>query len=482
MEKILLTGATGFIGRRFNDRLLERADLDIRLLVRNRKKLSSSVLNRVEVVEGDTFNREALARALEGIDTAFYLIHGMGGGKDFAGRDRISAGNFRDAAIEAGVRRLVYLGGLGKKETASRHLASRIETGEILSAEPGRLQTVWFRAGIIVGPGSASFEIIQNLVQKLPLMITPKWVKNRTQPIAVGDVLSYLTAAIDLEARETLMVDIGAPPMSFREMMKETAGIMGLKRILIPVPVLSPRLSSYWLILFTPVPYQVASALVEGLRSETLVENDNAGRYFPEIKPMGFAEAVKSALAEIEEKGVVSRWCDSGAGAVCDIKDQEDTGSAILRDRREFFLNGLEGRDVFRVLTSLGGGTGWFAFDLLWRLRGMIDKFFGGYGLNRGRRDTRELRPGDALDFWKVVDLKEDRRLLLLAQMRLPGKAWLEFEIREDRLVQTAHFFPRGLAGRMYWFLMLPFHHLIFGRLGKKILEQALVEGRNRRA
>jgi uncharacterized protein YbjT (DUF2867 family) len=473
MKNILITGATGYIGRRLKERLLKRADLSIRLLVRNRKKVRSAVLPMVEIVEGDTFNRDALLQALKGIDTAYYLIHSMGSGKDFEERDRRSAENFRDACIESGVKRLIYLGGLGVKETASKHLLSRIETGEILSARSDRLQTIWFRAGVIIGAGSASFEIIRNLVQKLPVMVTPKWVNTRTQPVAVDDVLSYLAAAITLDFPENLIVDIGAEPMSFREMMKNAAQVMGLKRYLLPVPVLSPRLSSYWLILFTPIPYQMAAALVEGLKSETLVLNDHAVRYFGDIRPLSYVQAVQLALDEMEQDQVVSRWCDSSAGEACDILNRDDPHTAILRDRRVVPLDNIPAANVFQSVIHIGGEGGWFSYHFLWRLRGAIDKVFGGYGLNRGRRGHGDLRLGDALDFWKVADIKENKRLLLLAQMKLPGKAWLEFDIQPDQLVQTAHFLPNGLLGRLYWYGVSPLHNMVFGDLARQVVDRA---------
>jgi uncharacterized protein YbjT (DUF2867 family) len=481
MTKTLITGATGYIGRRLTDRLLGRTGYSIRLLVRNKSKVEPSILQKAEVVEGDTFNKGALLKALEEVDCAYYLIHSMGAGKDFEERDRLSAENFREACIEAGVRRLVYLGGLGVKETASRHLLSRIETGEILSARPERIQTIWFRAGVIIGSGSASFEIIFGLVQKLPIMITPRWVTTRTQPVAVEDVLSYLAAAADLDVAGNLVVDIGTDPMSFKDMMVEAARVMGLERVLVPVPVLSPKLSSYWLILFTPVPYQVAAALVEGLKSETIVLNDNALRCFPQIRPMSFDDAVSSAVEEMERHQVISRWCDSTGGAVCDVKGHDDPSGAILRDRNEISLGAVSAEHVFESICTLGGESGWLSYNMLWRIRGWIDKLFGGWGLNRGRRRGDRLRVGDALDFWKVVDVKENRRVLLLAQMKLPGKAWLEFDIREDSLVQTAHFWPHGLLGRLYWYSLLPLHGIIFRDLAKKIVEHAakLAQGVN---
>jgi uncharacterized protein YbjT (DUF2867 family) len=473
MTRVLVTGATGYIGRRLKRRLLADRDLHLRLLVRNRRKAAEPAASPIEIVEGDTFNPEALSRAVAGIDVAFYLIHSMGAGRDFEQLDRQSAENFREACIAAGVRRIIYLGGLGVKKTASRHLRSRLETGEILSARPEAIQTLWFRAGVIIGSGSASFEIIRNLVQKLPVMITPRWVNTQTQPIGVGDVLTYLEEAVHLQAAGNLVIDIGANRMTFRQMLHTTARVMELKRLIIGVPVLSPRLSSYWLVLFTPVPYRVAAALVEGLRSETVKQNDNARRYFPEIVPGSYGQAVLTAIAEIENEQVVSRWCDSSGGAVCDVQGHDELARAVFVDCRSRNFGELPAARVFRAATGVGGRAGWFSYNYLWSLRGFLDKVAGGYGLNRGRRHERELRVGDALDFWKVVDLVPDKRLLLLAQMKVPGKAWLEFVIRDQTLVQTAYFHPKGVWGRLYWYAVSPLHALVFQDLAEKIVEEA---------
>jgi len=471
--RILITGATGYIGRRLKNRLLAHQDYQLRLFVRNERKVRERVKQQVEIVEGDTFNKDALAKALKNIDVAFYLIHSMGADKDFKSLDRISAENFRDACIDAGVKKIIYLGGLGVKETASKHLLSRIETGEVLSARPDDITTIWFRAGVIIGSGSASFEIIRNLVQKLPIMTTPRWVKTRTQPIAVTDVLSYLEEAVRFEKRGNVVVDIGAEIMSFKEMLIEAGLAMGLKRFIIPVPVLSPRLSSYWLVLITTVPIKVAGALVEGLKSETVKQNNNAALLFPTLKPISFRQSVKSAIDEIEKDQVISRWCDSSGGEACDVIYQDDPSTAIIRDRRIVNCKGVPQERVYRSILSLGGHKGWHKYHFLWRIRGAIDKAVGGYGLSRGRRNPQELRVGDALDFWKVADLKENKRVLLLAQMKLPGKAWLEFSIEGDQLIQTAHYYPNGLWGRVYWYVTNPFHNLVFQDLAEKIVEQA---------
>ncbi|WP_028583827.1 SDR family oxidoreductase [Desulfogranum mediterraneum] len=474
---ILITGATGYIGRRLSHRLLADTNHPIRILVRNRNKVQRILSEQVDIHEGDTFDREALSQALEGVDTAYYLIHSMGSTQDYQELDRRSAENFRDCCIASGVRRIIYLGGLGVKADASAHLLSRIETGEILSNRPREIQTIWLRAGVIIGSGSASFEIIRNLTQKLPLMITPSWVRTKTQPIGIDDVLAYLEGSLELGYEDNLVVDIGAEQLSFQEMMAQAAEVMGLKRLLIPVPLLSPRLSSYWLILFTPIPLGLAAALVEGLKSETILQNQAAAHYFPGIRTSSFRESVARALRELEQHQVLSRWCDSSGLQACDIKDFDDPSGAILRDSRTVvYTEQQEQEAVFQSACAIGGPNGWFRYNLLWQLRGLIDKIFGGYGLNRGRRLHRQLRLGDALDFWKVVDLKENKRLLLYAQMKLPGQAWLEFDVQPRQLVQTAHFIPRGLWGRLYWYAVYPFHFFVFTNLARTIVRAARTE------
>lgn len=473
MATVLLTGATGYIGRRLERALRENARISLRLLVRNARKLTAKTRLHAEVVEGDSFQEKNLQQALAGVDTAIYLIHSMGTGRDFSQLDRLSAENFYRSCLAQGVRKIIYLGGLGLRDSASPHLASRIETGEILSSRPDRIRTIWFRAGVIIGSGSTSFEIIRHMVEKLPFMITPRWVNTRTQPIGVDDVIRYLIAALNLDPPENLIVDIGAPPMTFMEMLQQTAAIMDLRRWIVPVPFLSPRLSSYWVSLITPVPIKVGAALVEGLKSETLVQNDHASRYFPEIQPEPFDLAVRKAIKELENDLVLSRWCDSSPGAVCDINQQASPSDSIFRDVRTVPFPGIGAAQVFASIVSIGGESGWFSYNILWQLRGWIDKAFGGYGLNRGRRNARDLRVGDALDFWKVVDLVPNKRLLLFAQMKLPGKAWLEFDLQDETLVQTAHFLPHGLFGRLYWYAVMPFHAFVFEDLCKKIVSRA---------
>jgi uncharacterized protein YbjT (DUF2867 family) len=295
---ILLTGVTGYIGGRLRQALQSDPTLRLRLFVRDRRRLSPAASSSEDIVEGSTFEASSLDRGLRGIDVAYYLIHSMTAPGDFGSLDRRSARNFLDACRRQGVRRVIYLGGLGRREGASRHLLSRIETGEILSSSPECVQTIWLRAGVIIGAGSASFQIIRHLVSKLPVMITPRWVRTLTQPIGVDDVVRYLAAAKDLDINGNLIVDIGSDRMTFKEMLLRTARWLGRRRLIIPVPVLSPRLSSYWLVLLTPVPVRLARALIDGLKSETVVTNENARVYFPAITPISFDDALRKALSD----------------------------------------------------------------------------------------------------------------------------------------------------------------------------------------
>jgi uncharacterized protein YbjT (DUF2867 family) len=468
--KVLLTGANGYIGRRLKQTLLNE-DVYLRLLVRNPKSLDSDL--NAEIVQGDTFDMDSLERALEGIDVAYYLIHSLQH-QNYKDLDKQSAQNFLDAAIKKGVKRIIYLGGLGVKEHASEHLLSRIETGEILSSRPDKIETIWIRAGVIIGSGSASFEIIRHLTEKLPVMVTPKWVNTLAQPIGVDDVIAYLNASKEVRIDGSLVVDIGSEKMTYKEMMLECAKALGLHRWIIPLPVLSIKLSSYWLNLFTPVPYIVARSLIEGLSSEVVIQNDNAKKYFGHIHPMRFGEAVKKAIKEMEENQVFSRWSDAGGGQdMWEKQHKHDPASAVLIDRQSIKLDGIPKETIYRTFCSIGGKEGWFGYDWLWGIRGWIDKMIGGAGINRGRRDSYHLRPGESVDFWRVEDLIPNERLLLYAQMKVPGKAWLEFKIKGDELVQTAYFYPRGLWGRFYWYILTPVHYLVFRNMIRSLLKKA---------
>jgi len=469
--RVLLTGSSGYIGRRLKQKLLEKDDIQLRLFVRNKKTLSNNLKENIEVIEGDTFDKKALEKALAGVDTAYYLIHSLNS-KEYKNLDKISAQNFIDIAEKCGLKRVIYLGGLGvKNEHTSEHLLSRIETGEVLSSSK-KVQTLWFRAGVIIGSGSTSFEIIRNLVEKLPVMTTPKWVETKAQPIAVNDVINYLIEALYHTNKKNLTIDIGSEQLSYKQMMLQTAKALGLKRVLIPLPFLSINLSSYWLNLFTPVPFTVAKALIEGLKSEVIIQNNNAQKYFPQIKPIDFLSSVKKAVKEIETNQVISRWSDN-SGKIWDKNHTKEIADAIFIDRKIEDIKDISKENVYKTFISIGGNNGWFAFDMLWKIRGFLDKAVGGVGLRRGRRDQYDLRIGESLDFWKVVDIKKDERLLLYAQMKLPGTAWLEFKIEDDKLIQSAYFYPKGVFGRLYWYSLIPLHYFVFNNMIKSIIKKA---------
>lgn len=469
--KVLLTGANGYIGRRLKNLLILREDIELRIFVRNKNNLSKGILDNHEVVEGDTFNKEALREALRGVDTAFYLIHSLSK-ENYKDLDKISAQNFIDIASECNVKRVIYLGGLGVKNSQiSKHLLSRIETGEILSSS-NKVQTIWIRAGVIIGSGSASFEIIRNLVEKLPVMITPKWVDTYAQPIAVDDVINYLISSLYLDYNKNLTVDIGTEKMKYKDMMLQTAVALGLKRYLLPIPFLSIKISSYWLNLITPVPLNVAKALIEGLRSEVTIQNNNAKKYFSQIHPMNYIDAVKKAVQEIEKNQVISRWSDSD-GTTWDKIHTKKINDAIFVNRKELDISTYDKKKVFQEIKCIGGENGWYDYHFLWKLRGVIDKIFGGVGINRGRRDSCNLRLGDCLDFWRVEDIKENERVLLFAQMKMPGEGWLEFKIDGNKLIQSAYFYPKGLLGRLYWYSLVPLHYFVFKNMINSILQNS---------
>jgi uncharacterized protein YbjT (DUF2867 family) len=470
---IAVTGASGYVGRRLAVRLAADPSARLRLVVRNKAKVADLAGPGVEVVEADTLDAASLRTALAGVETAYYLVHSLGAGKGFPDLERRSAVNFRDACAAAGVRRIIYLGGLGRRETSSPHLRSRLETGETLSAAPPEVRVIWFRAGIIIGAGSASFEIIRHLVRKLPVMLTPRWIRTRTQPIGIEDVVAYLARAKDVPLEASVVVDIGGEVMTFRDMLLRTARVMGLRRVIVPVPFLTPRLSAAWLVFVTPVDTKIARALVEGLKSPTVAENDASRLLFPDVRPAPFEQTVRRALDETEADRVLSRWCDSGAGATCAIRDLDHIPSDARVMRYAASAPGLSAADLFAAASAVGGRNGWFGPGWLWRLRGLMDKMAGGPGLSRGRRAAAALRPGDSLDFWKVAAIDENRRLLLASEMKMPGQGWLEFITQDGRLEVAASFRPRGPAGRLYWTLTGLLHRFVFPALAGGIVRRA---------
>ena len=475
--RVLVTGATGYIGGRLVPALL-RAQHSVRCLVRDPNRIEGR-FEGVEVARGDVFDRESLRAALRGCDVAYYLVHSMSDDrKDFSRRDREAARLFGMTAAEEGVARIIYLGGLGEDSAAvklSPHLRSRHEVGVQLRA--GGVPVTEFRAAIIVGSGSVSFEMLRYLTERLPVMIAPKWVRTRCQPISVRDVIAYLVAALANEQSVGKVVEIGgADVFEYRDMMLRYAAIRGLTRRIVIVPFFSPRLSSRWIHLVTPIPASIAQPLVEGLFNEVIVRDDVARTLFPEIVPAGYDESVLRALDRTTSTGPETTWFDA-----FDVKTLpgEFTGSSqgMLIDRRERPTTASP-REVFRVFSSLGGEKGWLYADWLWELRGVMDRVVGGIGTRRGRRSATTLRVGDAVDFWRVEAYRPDELLRLRAEMKLPGYAWLEFEVvtHDDgttSLRQTAFFDPRGAFGFLYWYAVLPFHEFIFGNLATRIVREA---------
>jgi uncharacterized protein YbjT (DUF2867 family) len=473
---ILVIGSSGYIGSKLVPRLLEQG-YSIRCLVRDRNRVAAYAWSgSVEVMEGDVLNATSLDLAFQQVSVVYYLVHSMSNPTgDFAELDRQAARNVGDAARRFGVERLIYLGGLGYRHgEQSPHLKSRHEVGDVLR-ESG-VPVTEFRAAVIIGAGSLSFEMIHHLANRLPVMICPRWVVTQTQPIAVDDVMAYLVAAITSPESTGRTIDIGGPEiLTYRDMMLRVARALGLKRWLIKVPVLTPRLSSYWVGLVTPVPVKPARALIEGLRHETICENDDAKTLF-RIAPIGFDQAVKRALSV-----VLSDQSDLQVRGGESIISHIDP-SHLLSDRRQVTVK-VSSEQLFQVVSSIGGENGWYAADLLWKLRGLIDELFGGVGIRRGRRHPSELSVGDRLDFWRVEELYPGKRILLRAEMKLPGKAWLEFVVdgtgqAGSILTQTARFYPRGLLGIVYWYGIYPIHSLVFRRLAAAIRKRAeLVAG-----
>jgi uncharacterized protein YbjT (DUF2867 family) len=473
-RRCLVTGATGYVGGRLVRELESRGD-GVRCLARRPEFLKARVGRGTEVVRGDALNAASLREAMAGVDVAYYLIHSMASAGDFEREDRRAALNFAEAARDAGVRRTVYLGGLGREPGLSRHLRSRQEVGRILRGSG--VPTIELRASIVIGSGSLSFEMVRALVQKLPVMITPRWVSQPAQPLAVEDLIAYLVDAANLELAGSVIVEIGgADRVSYVDIMKEFARQRGLRRFMIRVPVLSPRLSSLWLGLVTPVYARVGRELIESIRNTTIVDDDSARRLFPAVKPRGIREAIARALLNEDREFAETRWCDAlSSGATPPQWGGAVFGSRVVDSRSAHIP--LAPREAFAPVRRIGGETGWYYGDWLWRLRGFLDLLVGGVGVRRGRRDPENLVPGDALDFWRVEAIEQGRLLRLAAEMRLPGRAWLQFEVEPDGegsiLRQTAIFDPVGLLGLFYWYALYPLHKLVFSGMLRGIAEAA---------
>jgi uncharacterized protein YbjT (DUF2867 family) len=476
--RIAVTGATGYIGGRLVPQLLAEGH-DVACLARTPAKLSDrGWVGDVDVREADMLERDGLTDALAGCDIAYYLVHSMGSGSGFEDADRAAAVNFAEAAEEAGVARIIYLGGLGEDDELSSHLESRHEVGDALASRG--VPVTEFRAAVIIGSGSVSFEMLRYLTQVLPAMTTPKWVRTRCQPIAIRNVLAYLVAAIDDDPGDGHTIyEIGGPDvLTYEEMMQTYAQVAGLpKRLIVPVPVLSPGLSSLWIGLVTPLPVNIARPLVDSLKHEVVVTDHTAEQRF-DVDLIGFRRSVEYAVEVTDTLRAPTRWSDAEASTPARpmAADPEWSGGTLFEDRRTIRTT-ADPSDVFWAFSRVGGDVGYYGFSWAWRLRGLIDTLVGGVGLRRGRRHPTDIRPGDAVDFWRVGNVEAGRRLELAAEMKLPGTAWLVWDVEPDDagsvLTQEAFFEPRGLFGRLYWYALLPFHGPIFGQMLKRIAAAA---------
>ncbi|MFG0335675.1 MAG: SDR family oxidoreductase, partial [Maioricimonas sp. JB049] len=465
-----------YIGGRLVPRLLE-SGFRVRCLARRPEKLADRLWSdhpNLEIVAGDVLDQSKLVAAMEGCDAAYYLIHSMiAAGKSYAERDRALAVSFTRAASGSDLQRIVYLGGLGELgEDLSLHLRSRREVEQILGTSRVPLTTL--RAAMIIGSGSASFETLRYLVERLPVMVTPRWVKTETQPIAVRNVLHYLVECLRVPEAAGQTLDIGCEDvMTYRQLMQIMADELGLPtRLIVPVPVLTPRLSSLWIGLITPVSSQIARPLAEGLRNRTVCRNMQAARLMPQ-RLLSAREAISAALQDLGSAGIETNWSMAGEMP----GDPEWSGGTLFRDARECVVEAPVD-EVFRTVCGIGGESGYWGGDFLWRLRGLMDQMLGGPGLRRGRRHPKDLHYGEAIDFWRVTGLVQDRKLLLRAEMKLPGAAELEFRLepisaQQTRLIQTARFRPLGLFGIAYWYAVVPLHHCVFQYLLNGIRREA---------
>lgn len=479
--KVAVIGATGYVGGRLVPELLA-AGHDVRCLARTPARLDTvDWRSEAEVVTADVLDQDSLDSALKGIEAVYYLVHAMGHAGDFEQTDRIGAENTRTAAEKAGVSRIIYLGGLGEEDTdrLSPHLASRREVGHILAA--GTVAVTELRAAVIIGSGSASFEMLRHLDEVLPAMICPRWVtKTRCQPIAIADVLHYLVAVLNTPETTGRILEIGGPDvLTYRDMMDRYAAIAGLRRrFIVPVPLLTPRLSSHWIKLVTPLPYDLARPLVDSLINDVIVHPERDIRRWVDHTPYTLDQAIERALSVVGDLKIKTSWMDSAptnTPASPMPQDPDWAGGTIYKDIQEINTTASPAA-LFATVSGIGGGRGWYVANPLWTMRGWLDKIIGGVGMRRGRRHPDELRIGDALDFFRVEAYEQPSLLRLRAEMKVPGDAWLEWRITtkddgEAQLRQLARFHPRGVAGRLYWWTLLPIHNIIFERLAQRLVD-----------
>ncbi|PSR11966.1 MAG: DUF2867 domain-containing protein [Bacteroidetes bacterium] len=470
--KILLTGATGYIGKRLLPALIQQGH-QVVCCVRDPSRFNppKSLLSSIEIIQVDLIDADSLANIPPDIDAAYYLVHSMSTSKEYEALERQCAENFSAALSATQVRQVIYLSGIVNEDDLSKHLASRKRVEDILGE--GRYHLTTLRAGIIIGSGSASFEIIRDLTEKLPIMITPRWLNTRCQPIGIVDVIRFLSGVLGNEKTYDQNFDIGGQDiLTYKEMILGFAQARGLVRKIFTVPVMTPRLSSYWLYFVTSTSYNLATALVDSMKVEVICRDNRINKLL-DIEPVGYQESIRRAFVKIESNEIVSSWKDSQISGVKDfnISDFIHVPSyGCFKDQRTRPLISRTGS--IEKIWRIGGENGWYYGNFLWQIRGLMDKLFGGVGLRRGRTSKTSLNPGDALDFWRVLYAnKTEGRLLLFAEMKLPGEAWLEFRIENDELIQTATFRPHGLLGRLYWYAVLPFHGFIFNGMINKIVE-----------
>ena len=476
--KILLTGATGYIGKRLLPALIEQGH-EIICCVRNKSRFPAEGIYqhpKISLFEVDFLKDIPAIDSIKDIDAAYYLIHSMSSNiNDFAKLEEITANNFIKLVKQTSLKQIIYLGGITNEDNLSKHLASRKKVGEIL--ETSGIPLTSLKAGIIVGSGSASFEIIRDLVEKLPVMITPKWLNTKHQPIAIRNVVQYLTGVLFNKNTFNKTFDIGGPDvLSYKKMLLQFAEVRGLKRFIFTVPVMTPRLSSYWLYFVTSTSYKLAINLVNSMKIEVVAKNNELEKQLG-INPISYKEAVQLAFQKIEQNNVISSWKDALVSSYSDnslLSHIDVPTNGCFLDKREKFI-GDKVDQILENVWSIGGERGWYYANGLWHLRGILDKILGGVGLRRGRTNAKIINTGDSLDFWRVLAAdKKDKRLLLYAEMKLPGEAWLEFKVinksGRNFLQQTATFRPKGLLGRLYWYSALPFHYFVFNGMAENLI------------
>jgi len=482
-RKILVTGASGYVGGRLVTALLDEK-MQVRVFVRDLNKAQSHTwASQVEIYVGNATDYKSTLAALNGIHTAFYLLHSINVGNNFDEIEAQMARSFAKAAQEAGVKQIVYLGGIANDAKTSKHLKSRANTGKELATTS--VPVMELRAGIIIGSGSASFEMLRHLTHRLPIMTTPKWVMNRTHPIAIRDVLWYLKNAAKLETPVAQVFDIGGPEiLSYADMMQKFAVLSRLRRrIIIKIPVLTPKLSSLWIGFVTPVPTSLARPLVGSLISEVVADSNKSIDNLIPPPPEGLIDvenAINLALNKVSDNEVATRWSDATLPTAPWQKAQSDpdwAGESLYKDTR-VRVTDASIKNLWAAIEEIGGETGWYGSDFLWYLRGLLDRMIGGVGLRRGRRDPIHLRVGDSLDFWRVESMVPEKSLKLYAEMIIPGKAWLEFKVRklpngQSEVIQEASYSPRGLGGQLYWYAVMPFHIFVFPTMIRNLIRSA---------